>query len=80
MQSFTDWLKNDAEDCGLCDPPMDSQLAVEFLQKYLLGDDWYYTGAAQTNAQGNTAVVFEILYKYSRKFRKEYKRYIRKGR
>ena len=75
MNEFTNWFENKSEDCGLCSPPMNSQLAVDFLQKYLLGDGWYCTGIAQTNAQCNTEIVFNILNKHSRRFRKEWKRY-----
>lgn len=73
MKLFTDWLKNDAEDCGLFDPPIEPQLALNFLIDYLLGEDWYVV-LPECTLQTNTAAVYEILYKYSRKFRKELKR------
>ncbi len=73
MQLFTDWLKHDAEDCGLCDPPISPQLALNFLINYLLGENWYVAISESTD-QTNCAAVYEILYKYSRAFRKEVKR------
>lgn len=76
MITFTAWLKNDAEDCGLCDPPLEAQLAVDFLVKYLLGDDWFIS-ISESNEQCNSAAVFDILMKHSRKFRKEYRKYIK---
>lgn len=72
MKTLTSWLQNDAKDCGLCDPPMKAQEAVDFLKDYLLGENWYVT-MPQNVEQCNTAIVIEILYKYSPKFRKELK-------
>lgn len=74
MAKFTDWLDNDAEDCGLCDPPIDAQLAINFLKDYLLGENWY-VAMPESPQQVNTAIVFEILYTYSKDFRKEWKEY-----
>jgi len=72
MRLLTDWFENDAKDCGLCDPPMKADLAIEFLKNYLLGENWYVT-MPENGEQCNTAIVTEILYKYSSKFRKELK-------
>lgn len=74
MRKFTDWLENDAEDCGLFDPPLEPQLAINFLIYYLLGDDWYVVGP-EAQTQINAAAVFDILLKHSKKFRKEWKIY-----
>lgn len=79
MLRFTEWLKNDAVDCGLCSPPMEAQKAIEILKGYLLGEDWY-DAIPESTRQVNTAIVFEILWKYSKKFRKEWKKYIKNGR
>ena len=77
MKTFTEWLDNDAEECGICfSPPMDSQLAVDFLQRYLLGEDWY-SMVPQSQDQINTEIVYYILLKYSPKFRKEFRKYIK---
>lgn len=79
MKLLTDWLANDAKDCGLCDPPMKAELAIEFLKNYLLGENWYVT-MPQNGEQCNIAIVIEILYKYSPKFRKELKQRKQKKR
>lgn len=79
MQKFTEWLKNDSIDCGVCDPPMEAQKAIDFLQNYLLGEDWYVT-VPESTQQVNTVIVFEILMKYSREFRKEWKQYMKNSR
>lgn len=79
MLRFTEWLKNDAVDCGLCDPPMEAQKAIEILTDYLLGEDWC-VAIPESTRQVNSAIVFEILLKYSKKFRKEWKKYIKNGR
>ena len=73
---FTEWLDS-RESYGVFSPPIDAQTAVDFLQRYLLGEDWY---TVQTNTeQINTEIVHEILYKYSKKYRKEWKRWLKRG-
>ena len=79
MKLLTDWIDHDAKDCGLCDPPMKADLAIQFLKDYLLGENWYVT-MPQNGEQCNTAIVIEILYKYSPKFRKELKQHKKKKR
>lgn len=74
MKTLTSWLQNDAKDCGLCDPPMKAQEAVDFLKDYLLGENWYVTMSENTE-QCNGAIVWEILSKYSPRFRKEVKQW-----
>lgn len=75
--TMTHWLKNEAKDCGLCDPPMNSNLAITMLKNYLLGEDWYVV-MPENSEQCNTAIVHEILMKYSKEYRKEIKRIQRK--
>lgn len=79
MKTLTEWLENDAKDCGLCDPPMKADQAIQFLKDYLLGENWYVT-MPENGEQCNTAIVIEILYKYSSKFRKEVKQHKKKKR
>lgn len=79
MTKFTDWLKNDAVDCGLCDPPMEPQLAINFLKDYLLGENWYVETSESTK-QINTVIVFKILMEHSREFRKEWKNYMKSNK
>lgn len=74
---FTYWLKYEAEDCGLMQPPLDAQKALNFLKNYLLGEDWYVVNPVNTQ-QCNTQIVWEILEKYSTEFNKEKKRWYSK--
>lgn len=74
---FTRWLKYDAKDCGIMQPPLKAQRAVHFLKDYLLGEDWYVINPVNTE-QCNSQIVHEILMKYSRAYRKEYKQECRK--
>ena len=77
MKKFTDWLENEAVDCGMCSPPLDSQKALNFLTNYLLGENWYIL-MPESQQQVNTEIVYEILSRHSRKFRKEWKKYLKK--
>ena len=74
MQTFTDWLENDSIDCGIMSPPMEAEKALSFLTDYLLGENWYVVGPISPK-QVNTNIVHEILWKYSKQFRKEWKQY-----
>jgi hypothetical protein len=73
-KQFTYWLEHEAKDCGLCDPPLEAQKAIQFLKNYLLGENWYVVTSESTE-QVNSAIVWEILRKYSKEFRKELKQY-----
>ncbi len=71
-----EWLKekNEGENKGnILAPYMKPQEAVNFLCKYLLGEDWYDASGATHPEQVNTTIVFEILDKYSNRFKKELK-------
>ena len=74
MQTFTDWLENDSIDCGIMSPPMEAEKALSFLTDYLLGENWYVV-APISPKQVNTNIVHEILWKYSKQYRKEWKQY-----
>ena len=74
MQTFTDWLENDSIDCGIMSPPMEDKKALEFLTDYLLGENWYVVYPISPK-QVNTNRVHEILWKYSKQYRKEWKQY-----
>ena len=71
-KQFTYWLEQEARDCGLCDPPLSAQSALQFLKDYLLGENWYVVMPENTE-QINSVIVWEILNKYSKDFRKEFK-------
>ena len=49
------------------------QLAIDILAEYLLGDD-VYSSCKWPQENKNTLLVYEMLTKYSRKFRKEFKK------
>lgn len=70
---FTFWLEYKARDMGLMQPPLNAQLAVDFLKNYLLGEDYYVIDPVNTE-QCNAQIVHDILWKYSRGYRKEYLR------
>lgn len=72
-KQYTYWLRYDAEDCGIMQPPLQAQKAVNFLKDYLLGEKWYVVNSVNTE-QCNAQIVHEILMKYSREYRKEYKK------
>lgn len=74
MQTFTDWLENDSIDCSIMSPPMEAEKALSFLTDYLLGENWYVVDPLSPK-QVNTNIVHEILLKYSKKYRKEWKQY-----
>ena len=74
MQTFTDWLENDPIDCGIMSPPMEAEKALSFLTDYLLGENWYVVDPISPK-QVNTNRVHEILWKYSKQYRREYKKY-----
>lgn len=76
-KQYTFWLRYKAKDCGLMQPPLNAQLGIDFLKDYLLGESWYVVNPVNTK-QCNSEIVHEILMKYSRQYRKEYFREIRK--
>lgn len=47
---------------------------VDFAVKYLLGDGWYVTDPLG-RTQITEEALYQILLKYSKKFRKEYKKW-----
>jgi hypothetical protein len=59
---------------GICPSPLNAQEALNILCDYLLGDDWYCVmsmGVEQVNA----VIVEQILDKYSKQWRKDWKNY-----
>ena len=79
MKSYVDWFRENKEPDNLCDPPLDPQLALQFLCDYLLGEDWYVV-MPESQKQVNSTIVDEILFKYSKQYRKEVKEYSKKLR
>ena len=70
--TFNDWLDENWQGDNMFPPPLDAQLAVQFLKDYLLGEDWYVVNPLGIE-QINSEIVGVILSKYSKKYRKEVK-------
>ena len=69
-------MKENIEDTtyGLCPAPLPAQTALNILIDYLLGDDWYVVmsmGVEQVNA----CAVEQILDKYSKQWKRDWKHY-----
>lgn len=79
--TFTEWfLQEKSKDKDNIFPPsLEPQLALNFLREYILGEDWYSLNPIST-VQINTEVVDEILYKCSKRYRKELKKYNKQRR
>jgi hypothetical protein len=75
--SFVEWLREESKRDELCAPSLPSHLAVDFLCNYLLGEDWYCV-MPMNGEQVNTEIVNAILMKYSRRYKKEYKKAVRR--
>ena len=77
---FTEYmekLNNEREDKDNIFPtPISDRIALDILEEYLL-DGEIIIAAPISNLQANSIIVHEILYRHSRKYRKEYKRYIK---
>lgn len=58
---------------GVLPAPISSQVALQVLVEYLLGEDWCVALPA-SQEQINTAIVDNILQKYSREYRKDLKK------
>lgn len=53
---------------------IDDAIMIDYLVDYLLGEDWMVTDPISHN-QWNEIALYEILNKYSPKYRKEYKKW-----
>ena len=70
-KTFNEWL-NSQDDYGIFSPPMDAETALDFLRRYLLGEEWYSPNPISSK-QINTEIVYLILRRYSKRFNKELK-------
>ena len=68
--TFTEWLDENWEPNNECPPPMDAQVAINFLSDYLIGENWY-VALPLSQEQVNTEIVNKILDKFSSRFWKE---------
>ena len=73
---YTEWLKNNWKDKNLFPPALEPQQALDFLQEYLLGKDWYVVNPL-TQQQVNCEMVHDILYRCSKDYRKEYSKFLK---
>lgn len=71
---YTEWLDKNWEKDNMFPPCLDPQTAVNFLCEYLMGEDYYIVNPLCT-AQANCEIVDDILFKYSKKYRKERKQW-----
>ena len=71
--NFTEWQDANWEKDNMFPPPMDAQVAFNYVTDYLLGEDYYIVNPLST-AQANVEILHDILYKYSRQYRKEYRK------
>ena len=69
---FTEWLTNELykDSENMLPPKLSDKQALVFLREYLLGSDWCVIDPI-SQEQVNTMLVDNILYKYSKKYRKE---------
>lgn len=70
-KTFDEWI-NEQDDYGIISPPMDSDTAIDFLRRYLLGENWYSPNPISSK-QINTEIVYLILRRYSKRYNKELK-------
>ena len=75
---YTEWLDANWKKDNMFPPNLDSQKALLFLEQYLLGEDYCIVNP-MPNIQANSEVVHDILYKYSKKYRKEFKEHNKRG-
>lgn len=75
MSSIFNWLdeKNNGENKGnIFSPAMDDKEFIGFIMEYLCPD--YVSVNPISHEQINTEVLFEVLNKYSKKFKREVKK------
>ena len=59
---------------GVCPAPMSATVALDILSSYLLGDDFCINMTVSPD-QATSVVVQNILFKYSKKWKKDHKKY-----
>ena len=69
--TFTEWYLKHSDPDNIFSPGMCPDKAIDFLVQYLLPEDYWTTEI--TSSQAITEIVYDILMKYSKKFRKEVK-------
>lgn len=74
--TFTEWLEDNKE-YGILPPPMELEQFEKFLIQYLFDKEPQIVMPI-SEKQARTEILFDILSKYSKKFRKEWKTYFKK--
>ena len=74
---LTEWINNQP-DYGICNPPMSSDQALDFLFEYLIPG--HYDPIPESREQVNAHIVYAILVKYSKEFKREVHDYYKKKR
>lgn len=76
MQTFTEYIakENEKDPDNIFNPPTESYVAIEFLKKYLLGEEYTNTDPVWMDKipYGDIGL---ILHKYSKKYRKLERKY-----
>lgn len=62
------------EEHGLCPASTNAQLALNTISEYVLGENYHITEPIH-NEQVNTILTHDILYKISKKYRKDFKKF-----
>lgn len=78
-RTFPEFLKEEWESDNMLPPALSAQDAINFLKDYLLGENWYVPYSCGAG-QANTEIVYDILDKYSKRFRKEKKKLLKESR
>ena len=61
---------------GLCPAPMSSDVTLQILVDYLLGENFYIV-MPLSQEQANTEIVAAILDKYSKEYKKDRKKFMK---
>ena len=75
--TFTEWLENNHGDYGLCSPPISLEEFEKFLIRYLLPEPPQIV-MPMTEAQCRTEILWDILMNNSKKFGKEWRKYLKR--
>ena len=73
-EKFFEILKDDTY--GICPAPMSSDIALQILVDYLLGENFYIV-MPLSQEQANTEIVAAILDKYSKEYKKDRSKFMK---
>lgn len=76
-KTFTEWLEANHNGYGLCSPPISLEEFEEFLISYLLPKPPQIV-MPMSEAQCRTELLWDILMNNSKKFRKEWRGYLKR--